>query len=66
MPETKCVTFVQTGVAVKVNNFGVPLKYGGHLRTDYNAWSIGADEFEKLRAENPDVEFIDVTEQSKK
>jgi len=56
----KRVTYVRTGAAVSVKSFGVTLIHGGQPNHS-NAWSMGADAFKKLRAENPDVEFVDET-----
>jgi len=58
----KRVTYIRTSaVAVSVNSFGVALILGGKPYPQDNGWSMGADSFEKLRAENPDIEFIEQT-----
>jgi hypothetical protein len=56
----KRVTYVRTSAAaVVLTSFGVTLIYGGKPYPQDNGWSMGADAFEKLRAENPDVEFVE-------
>jgi hypothetical protein len=45
--------------AVQIKPTSETLKYGGKPWPGVGAWSLGADAFETLRAENPQVVFIE-------
>jgi hypothetical protein len=51
------VHYTETEGIVVLNTFGVVLRFSG-IDFPYDRWVVSADVFGKLKAQNPDVEFV--------